>query len=252
MSVSCTALLETVERLILIGKFIEASTFMDRVIRKQLISVDISPLLHTFIRICSLLTNSTDIEPRNLFCSKILYCLAFTLRDIKANKNLAPLFFDLTLAVLKLFVIDAPQCALPVITKSEFYPWKDLGSSINELISTCISYDKIVHKPYFSNLKELEKIVKLIDDRAKTNPVILRSTHSIALQAILRWSSKDAKYSIHVYKMCYSMLNLIDPHQINVEICSKLIDALINRLYADSDDDPQEFNHINNFLFRVS
>jgi hypothetical protein len=171
---------------------------------------------------------------------------------VKANKSVAPLFFDLILAILRLFVIDAPKCAQAIIIKSEFYPWKDLGSSIHDLISICISYDKIVHKPYFSNLDDLEKIVKLIDERAKTNPVILRSTHSIALQAILRWSNKDAKYSIHVYKMCRSMLNLIDQHQINVEICSQLIDALINRLYGDSDDDPQEFNHINNFLFRVS
>jgi hypothetical protein len=139
-----------------------------------------------------------------------------------------------------------------MITKSDFFPWKDLGSNINELISTCISYESIIHKPFFSNLDDLEKIVKLIDDRAKTNPVILKSTHSIALQAILRWSNKDAKYSIHVYKMSYSMLNLIDQYQINVETCSQLIDALQNRIYADSDDDPEEFDHINNFLFRVS
>jgi hypothetical protein len=225
---------------------------MDRVVKKQLTSVDISPLLHTFIRICSSFTNSTDIEPRNLLCSKILYYLTCTLRDIKANKKVAPLFFDLILAILKLFVIDAPRCVQHMIVKSEFYPWKDLGSRINDLISICISYDKIVQKSYFSNLSDLENIVKLIDDRAKHNPVILRSTHSIALEAILRWSNKDTKYSIHVYKMCRSMLNLIDQNQINVEICSKLIDALINRLYADSDDDQQEFNQINNFLFTVS
>jgi hypothetical protein len=225
---------------------------MNRVITKHLSSVDLAPLIHTFIRICSSLTNSTNIEPRNLFCSKILAYLTDTLRDIKVNKSLAPLLFDLFIAILKLCVIDAPQCVQYMITKSDFFPWKDLGSSINELISTCISYESIIHKPFFSNLDDLEKIVKLIDDRAKTNPVILKSTHSIALQAILRWSNKDAKYSIHVYKMSYSMLNLIDQYQINVETCSQLIDALQNRIYADSDDDPEEFDHINNFLFRVS
>jgi hypothetical protein len=230
----------------------DASQWMYRVIIKHLGSIDISPLIHTLIRICSSLTNSTDLEPRNLFCSTILYYLMGRLRDVKVNKSVAPLFFDLILSILKLFVIDAPQCAQIIITKSEFYPWKDFGSSINDLISICISYESIIHKPYFSNLKELEKIVKLIDDRAKTNPVILRSTHSIALQAILRWANKDAKYSIHVYRMSHPMLNLIDQHQINVEICYQLINALINRLYADSDDDPEEFNHINNFLFRVS
>jgi hypothetical protein len=120
-----------------------------------------------------------------------LLSITYTLRDIKANKNLAPLFFDLILAILKLFVIDAPQCAQPMMTKLEFYPWKDLESRITDLINTCISYDKIIHKPYFSNLKDLENIVKLIDDRAKQNPVLLQSTHSIALQAILRWSNKD-------------------------------------------------------------
>ncbi len=185
--------------------------------------------------------------------SKILYYLTYTLRDVKANKNIAPLFFDLIIAILKLFVIDAPQCAQHTIVKSEFFPWKDLGFHINELINTCISYDKIIHKPYFSNLSDLENIVKLIDDRAKNNPVILRSTHEIALQAILRWSNKDAKYSIHVYKMYYSMLHLIDQHQINVDICSKFIDALINRIDAANEDDQEEFfSYINNFFFVVS
>jgi hypothetical protein len=65
-------LLETVERLILMGKFLDASQWMHRLINKQLASVNISPLIHAFIRICSSLTNSTDIEPRNLFCSTIL------------------------------------------------------------------------------------------------------------------------------------------------------------------------------------
>lgn len=228
---------------------------MDRVIKRQLASVDIAPLLHTFIRICSSLTNSSDLEPRNLLCSKILHYLTCALRDVKANKNLAPLFFDLILSILKLFVIDTPQCAQYMIVKSEFYPWKDLGSHINDLIKTCISYDKIIHNPYFSNLSDLQNIVKLIDDRTKHNPVILQSTHDIALQAILRWSNKDNKYSMHVYKMCYSMLNLMDKQQINVEICSQLIDALINRitLAANDDDDQQEVYHSNVFfLFVVS
>ncbi len=48
------------------------------------------------------------------------------------------------------------------------------------------------------------------------------------------------------------MLNLIDQHQISVDTCSKLIDALTNRIYADSDDDQQESNHLNSFLFVVS
>lgn len=246
-------LLETIERLILINKFIDASILMDRVIKKHLKSVDLSPLLQTFIRICSTLMNSTDLEPRNILCSGILYYLSSTLRDIKANKNLASLFFDLMISTLKLNVIDAPKCIELMIYKQEYYPWKDLGLRITELVSNCISYESIRQKSFFSNLDSLQNIIKTIDDRAKTNPIILRSTHDIALQAILRWSRKDADYSIHVYKMCYSMLNLIDKNRINVDVCSQFLTALIDRIHAANEDDQEEFfGHQSSMLFVVS
>ena len=246
-------ILECIERLIFIGKLIDANMLINQVINKHLASVDISPLLHTFIRICSTFINSSNLEPRNEFCSKILCYLTSKLQNVKTDKSVSPLYFDLIIAILKLSVIDAPQNAQYMITRSEFFQWKDLGPRINELLSICIAYESIVLKTYFSNLGALENIVKVIDERAKLYPIILQSTHSTALQAILRWSHKDAKYSIHVYKMSYSMLNLIDQHQINIDVCSQLLDGLLNRLDADGgDDDRQEFNRINLAFFSVS
>ena len=189
------------------------------------------------------------MERGNQFCSQVLYHLTSALISAKASKKLAPLFFDLILAELGMCAMEAPCYAQIILKKSEFYPWKELTPRIADFVRICGSYDSIVHNDYFSKLDDLASILTLIHDRAKTNPTIVRATHEPALKAILRWSEKNMTYSMHVYKMGGSMLELLDQEQITLDICSKFIDALQHRMSPDNDDDDQENVRLRNANF---
>jgi hypothetical protein len=244
-------ILGNIERDIAMDKFLDAFHFVNQAIVQHLASLDIIPLLHTLIRICSLLIDT--MERGSKMCSQVLYHLTYALTSAKVSKKLAPLFFDLILAELGMRAMEAPYYAQQILTKSEFYPWKELTSRIADFVRICGSYDSIIHKDYFTKLDELEKILALIHDRAKINPIILRATHEPALKAIFRWSEKNTKYSMHVYKMGHPMLELLDPEQITLDICSKFIDALGHRVNPDDDDDDRENVRLRNtLLFMVS
>jgi hypothetical protein len=245
-------MLETIERLILMDKIENAASFVYKPLVKHLATVDITPLLQMTIRVCSLIVNTN--ERRDLLCSKILYHLIDALNSTKANKKLAPLFFDLILAILELCVMHAPRYAEKLLNKSEFYPWKDLASRIGDLVRICGSYDSIVHNDFFSELDALKNILELISARAKLNPILYRATHEPALKAIVRWSNKNTKYSMHVYKMGGEILDLIDPQQTTIDICSKFIDALRHNVSTDDedDDDPENVRLRKSIFFQVS
>jgi hypothetical protein len=241
-------ILGNIERDIAMDKFLEAFHFVSKAIVPHLASLDIIPLIQTLIRICSLIIDT--MEHGNQFCSQVLYChLARALISAKASKKLAPLFFDLILAELGMRAMEAPCYAQQILNKSEFYPWKELTPSIADLVRICSSYDSIVHNDYFTKLDELAKILTLIHDRAKTNPIIVRATHEPALTAILRWSEKNMTYSMHVYKMGGTMLELLDQEQVTLDICSKFIDALRYRMSPDNDDDDQDNVRLRNANF---
>jgi hypothetical protein len=235
-----TQVLTVIERLILAAKFPEPNQFVSSVITTHFDAIDLEPLLRMTIRICPLQMDA--MEHRNLLCSKVLLPISYGLSSIKGKKKSAPLFFEFALATLELYVLDAPECALHVLNKAEFYPWKELIPRIADLVRICASYDTIVEKSFFSKLDKVTAIIALIYERAKGTPVILRTTHDPALEAILRWSDKKTAWCLHVHKTGYTMLDLIDKEQVTVDICVKFIDALRNRVSNDDDDDDEETN----------
>ncbi|CAF4015801.1 unnamed protein product, partial [Rotaria sp. Silwood1] len=145
--------------------------------------------------------------------------------------------------------MGAPDYAARLLTKSEFYSWKELTPRIGHLIRICGSYDSIVHPGYFSKLDPLQDIVKLISDRAKINPIIYRTTHEPVLKCIVRWSGKNTAYSMHVYKMDGSILDLIDNQQATIDICSQFIESLLHRVNGDDDNDDPEQVRLRNAQF---
>jgi len=245
-----TKVLETIEHLILIDKFDSAYYFVYKPIVKQIASIDLVPLLQMSIRLCSLVANT--VERREYLCSKIFYHFVYALVSVKANKKLAPLFFDLILAILGTCSMNAPEYVEKLLGKSEFYPWKDLTSRIGHLIHLCGLYDSLVHPGFFSKLDPLPNILHLISDRAKINPIIYRATHEPALKCILRWSRRKTTFSMHVYKMGGEMLGLLDSQQATMDICTQFIDALRHRVSTDDDDDdPEQVRLRNGQFFQV-
>ncbi|CAF4876840.1 unnamed protein product [Rotaria socialis] len=242
-----TKVLETVERLILMDRFDDASRFTYKPIIKHIASIDHAPLIQMMIRLCSFLANTT--ERRDQLCSNILYHNTYALLSVKANKKLSSLFSDLILAMLEMYTMDTPGYAAKLLTKSEFYPWAELTYHIGHLIRICGSYDSFVHTDYFSKLDPLQDILKLISDRAKINPIIYRATHEPVLKYILRWSVKNTVYSMHVYKMGGQILDLIDKQQATFDTCSQFIDTLRHRVSGDEDNDDPEQARLRNAQF---
>ncbi|CAF3078598.1 unnamed protein product [Rotaria socialis] len=242
-----TKVLETVERLILMDRFDDASRFTYKPIIKHIASIDHAPLIQMMIRLCSFLANTT--ERRDQLCSNILYHNTYALLSVKANKKLSSLFSDLILAMLEMYTMDTPGYAAKLLTKSEFYPWAELTYHIGHLIRICGSYDSFVHTDYFSKLDPLQDILKLISDRAKINPIIYRATHKPVLKYILRWSVKNTVYSMHVYKMGGQILDLIDKQQATFDTCSQFIDTLRHRVSGDEDNDDPEQARLRNAQF---
>ena len=238
-------ILTTIEQLILKNRFPDARDFIDDTIEVHIhTGVDIDALLTMFIRVCP----QVDVKHRDDFCHQIISSLAITLKDVKCAKKLAPQYFDFTLVILNLRAIEAPKCALYLLEKSEFYPWKDLAPRFNHLIRSCVAYETVVDKEKIGRpLDDLENILRLITERAKVYPMIIQATHSEAQQAVLRWcapmkSSELMVWPPHVYNMGQALIQLIDPRQVNTDFCFQLIEALRKKVPNNDEDTNYSMN----------
>jgi hypothetical protein len=168
---------------------------------------------------------------------------------------MAVIFFDFVLAILDLHVLEAPPCSYRILNKSDFYPWKELNIQLNHLIQSCIDYDKVIYVSHHCQLDELEDLLKLIRERAKTNLSMFSATHGPALQAVLKWSSvinneTGVLYGKHVFKMGEILTELVDRRQITVDICDQFIEILQNKIA--NDDDTIDFSMPHGCFLNVS
>ncbi|CAF5061415.1 unnamed protein product, partial [Rotaria sp. Silwood1] len=224
-----------IERLLL-GYHIRAVRYyIDQAILAHIETViDIEALVQMFIRVCPLI----PIDHRQESCKEVISNVAYKLGRMKCSKKLAPIFFDFAITLLDLCVLEAPSCALYLLEKNDFYPWKDLAPRFTDLLRLCSAYERVEVKKSSSELDSLVTILQLVVDRAKAYAIIYRSTHKEALQAISRWTytndnnNNDNRkiWPNHVYNMGRPMLDLIDQRHITIDICTQFIEALRLRI----------------------
>ena len=195
-------------------------------------------LLQMFIRLCS------TVQPasRDDFCKRFITPLTYELSNKKFPKKLAPLFFDLLMAILDLHVMQAPSCAYRLIDISEFYPWKQLDKQITHLVQSCVAYDSVTDGSE-KEPENLTRILRLIQERAKMNKGILQATHEIALQAIFKWSvivdtTTGRPYPKQAFTMGEAMAGLVEEQKVTADICIRLMEALQKRI--ENDDEPRD------------
>ncbi|CAM4771267.1 unnamed protein product [Rotaria magnacalcarata] len=246
ISLICTIM----EKLVLQNRVDACRYFMDNalIVHFKLIT-NFEELLQMLIRMCS----SVNTESRNSFCKSVISPITYELSSKKCKKELAGLFFDFILAILSFTIMDAPKFAYNILAIGEFYPWKQLDTKITQLIQSCITYDNIAYDTRNTDLDYLNQILSIIRERAKVNPTMLRATHTLALEAVLKWSSiinndTGKPYSRHVFGMGVVMAELVDQQQVSVESCSKLL--RIFRKLIDPDDEIFELNQLYDQFFR--
>ncbi|CAF1253486.1 unnamed protein product [Rotaria sordida] len=221
-----------IERLLLGHHIREVRYFIDQAILAHIETIiDIEALVQMFIRVCPLI-------------------------PIDYRKESSPLFFEFALILLDLCVLEAPPCAVYLLEKNEFYPWKDLAPHFTDLLRLCSAYETIEIEKTSSELNSLTTILRLAVDRAKAHAIIYRSTHKEALRAISRWTytnddNNNRKiWSNHVYDMGQTMLDLIDQRQVTIDICIQFIEALRLRIVDnESTEDDISINHTMNSFF---
>jgi hypothetical protein len=234
-----TQILLTIEHLLLKNNIYEAQHFLNDVLLKHILAIpDLEPLLETFIRI----TSKIPTEQREEFVTRILLNLTCQLGNVKANKQLWPLFFDLAIIILEIHTVEAPSCAVQLLRKENFYPWKEFGERSVKIIHLCGNYDDIIlnDTSYFNKLDSLDTILSIIYDRAKVNNNLFHDIHSQALIFTLRWVSpppdeNKQQWPIHVYKMGICMMNLIDSRQITLDIYSLFLQRLHTRVQLENE-----------------
>ncbi|CAF3164295.1 unnamed protein product [Rotaria sp. Silwood2] len=249
-----------IERLLLGHHIREVRYFIDEAILAHMETVvDIEALVQMFVRVCPLI----PINHRKESCKEVISNITYKLGRMKCSKKLAPLFFDFALILLDLCVLEAPQCAVYLLEKNDFYPWKDLAPRFTDLLRLCSTYDTIVVEKTSSELNSLVTILRLAVDRAKAHAIIYRSTHKEALRAISRWTyTTDSDnnnnnnnnthkiWSNHVYNMGQPMLDLIDQRQMTIDICTQLIEVLRLRIVDnESGEDDIPINYTMNSFF---
>ncbi|CAF3918965.1 unnamed protein product [Adineta steineri] len=236
-------LLTMIECLILANRYDDACLLFTKLIIPNLCSIDLEILLHKIIELCP------KVENRDLFSSEILVPFVWKLVDLQVKKSFALIYFDLIVAILKLYIDKAPDLCYRLLKRKDFYPWEQLTNGLVDLTKICISYDTIVNEKVFSDLNQLEDILCIISTKAEVYPSVNKSLHSIALEATLRWSDSGISWSNHVYRMGIYIVKLIDPEQTNDDIYIKFIDALQNRINSED----EELNEKNLcLLFRVA
>ncbi|UJR31959.1 hypothetical protein I4U23_019432 [Adineta vaga] len=240
-----------IEKLVSHNLFKEAECFFSHVIAPHFdLITNLEELIQTFIRMCS---SVVDLECRSSFCKHLVSPLSYELTKKKLNKKLGNSCFDLIVAIVDLTVIEAPSCAKRLLSISEFYPWKQLDQQLTHLIQSCSAYDQIIVSSTNSELDNLDGMLKLIHDRATTNPSMLRATHQPALEAVLKWSSpinidNGQAYPKHVYTMGEPMTELVDEKQMTVDICRQLISILQKHVDSVDDDKYVVESHYEQFL----
>ena len=247
--------LTAIERLLETNSIREARYFVNEAVLSHIeVAVDFDPFLRMLLRVCPLI----PIDHRNEACKEVMNLITYQFKRVKFSKKLAPLCFELVLAILDLCVIEAPKCAQYLLEKNEFYPWKDLAPRFTEFVRLCANYDRIETTKSFSDLDTLSDILRLVSERAKSTLTIYQATHQEALQAILRWSGligdqPKKRWPRHVYRMGEAMLNLLDKRQIKSETLVQLIEALRKKV-ADNEenDDQEELDHNTLSFFNVS
>jgi hypothetical protein len=242
------------ESLILKNSISEARDILCDVLLKHLSDIpDLQPLLQMFIQIPS----KIPVEQREEFTTKILSSLCHKLHELKGNKKLWPLFFDLAIVTLELYTCTAPSCAQWLIRKENFYPWKELGERLNKIIHLCANYDVFNgnEKSDLSKLDSLKDILSTIHDRAKVNNNLFHDIHPLALAYTLRWASSPhqsdenkKKWPQYVYKMGEYMICLIDRRQITLDMYSQLLQKLYARLQSEDDNDECEWTERRFFI----
>jgi hypothetical protein len=209
-----------IERLVVKNRFVDARRLMLQLIVPNMMIIDFDACLPTTIRLCS------TVNDKQSLLTEVLHPFVSSLALITLKKSLALVLFDLSQAILNLYLFEAPHLSYNLLIKKQFYPWKDLCDNMVAMIATCCSYDSIVHDNTFSSLDDLEKIIEFIFGKASTYPSIIRQSHSLACESILRWANCQHQWSFHVYRMGESIFKLIDEQQINEDLCAKLADAL--------------------------
>ena len=63
-----------------------------------------------------------------------------------------------------------------------------MDKQLTHLLQSCVTYDQIIDNATFSELQPLKDILSLIQQRAKINTTMIRATHEVALEAVLKWS----------------------------------------------------------------
>ncbi|UJR32768.1 hypothetical protein I4U23_020228 [Adineta vaga] len=148
-------LIITIEQLILSNRYKDAYLLLLKLIIPNLSSIDLELFLRKMISLCSI------VQQQELFCSEILDPFVRALADLKGMKTLALLFFDLSLAILKLHCIEAPELSCHLLRRKDFYPWKDMVNGLIDCLKTCILYDTLVREANFSSLDRLEDIMEI-------------------------------------------------------------------------------------------
>ena len=226
--------LSVIEHLLVQHHVREVRYFLDQAILSHFEAVvDVEAFVQMLVRACPLI----PIEQRNETCKSVLSDVAYKLGRTKLPRKSAPILFDFALTLLDLCVLQAPPCAVYLLEKKEFYPWKDLSARFTDLLRLCAAYDTIDLEARSSELDSLTTILKIVADRAKAFPVIFRATHNEALRNISRWAylhtnSSDSRkiWPGHVYRMGEAMFFLIDERQVTIDLCVQLIEGLRTRI----------------------
>ncbi|CAF0785788.1 unnamed protein product [Didymodactylos carnosus] len=204
--------------------------------------VPIESLVKMLNNVCQkVVEKNPDQQWKDNLCSDIIKNFIYKLKDVKLKK-LSLQYFDLIISIVKLHTLQAPECGYRILSKEEFYPWKDLVSNkIPELIQACVSYDTFDVKNLTWNvctaLDSLEDILSLLEKRGQAQPVLFKYSHPIALTYIQKWSSQEPnELPDHVCKMGTPLMDLIDPSQIDISVLITSVDLLIKRVADDESD----------------
>lgn len=192
-------------------------------------------------RFMSLLINfspKVGAADRRDFFRDVMGKSRYFLEDFPASKKISVRYFDFAEAILSLKVDHAPNSALHLLQRQNFYPWKDLSNRIDNLIRLCVDYQTIEDDPYGSHeLDELEDIFELIRERGTVQRAILRNVQQQAQFNALRWSTfpneKNPKLLPRfVYRMGRALVTLIDIEQVDINFCCQVIQSFKVQLKA--------------------
>lgn len=218
-------ILKIIEKLILTKHFCECYNFMENFIFPSISSEN---EIDQFISLMINIPKGTAISDRNDFFYYVMMRVSDFLKDFRPSTKMSVRYFAFAEAMLSLKVNSAPEKALRLLKRENFYSWKDLSSRMGNLVRLCADYETIEDdKVERHALSSLEELIHLIQDRAAAQRTIFRHTHEQAQIYILRWSAvldeKNPKFLAgHVYRMGRALVALIDIEQVNSAFCTQI------------------------------